>query len=87
MAGMDLCLVVGMTYRYHMMQTQVLVAAISATPISAHQDNRALSSQVKKVSLSQITRCLDSPSDNYQQNRWNKLLQLKYSMLFPNVVT
>ena len=67
-AALDHCLVVEMTLRYHVMQTQVLVAAISATPISAHQDNRARSSQVNIVSLSQITRCLDA-SDNYQQSR------------------
>ena len=45
------------------MQTQVLVKAISATPISSHQDNRPCSSQVPQISLLQITRCLDSSSD------------------------
>ena len=47
------------------MQTQVPVAALSATHISAHQDNRARSSQVPQVLLLQITRCLDSASGNY----------------------
>ena len=45
------------------MQTQVLVAAVSAAPISSHQDNRARSSQAPKTSLLQISRCLDSSSD------------------------
>ena len=53
----------GMTYIYMIMQTQVLVAALSATPISSHQDNRERSSQAPKASLLQITRCLDSSSD------------------------
>ena len=64
LATMDPCLVVGLTYIYQIMQTQVLVAAFSATPISSHQDNRARSSQVPiTTSLLQITRCLDSNSD------------------------
>ena len=63
LATMDPCLVVGMNlYIYQIMQTQVLVAAFSATPISSHQDNRARSSQAPKPSLLQITRCLDSNS-------------------------
>ena len=62
-ATVDLCLVMGMTYIYQIMQTQIVVAAISATPISSHQDNRARSSQVPYISLLQITRCLDSSSD------------------------
>ena len=60
---MDQCLVVGVTYVYQIMQSQVLVAAVSATPISSHQDNRTRSSQAPKTSLLQITRCLDSSSD------------------------
>ena len=61
---MDPRLVVGMTYIYQIMQTQVaLVAAFSATPISSHQDNRTRSSQAPKTSVLQITRCLDSSSD------------------------
>ena len=60
---LDQCLVVVMTYIYQIMQTQVSVAAISATHIVAHQDNRAHSSQVPTDSLLQITRCLDSSSD------------------------
>ena len=76
-AAMDQCLagllglVLGMTYIYQIMQTQVLVTALSATPISSHQDNRERSSQVPKISLSQITRCLDSASDNYQASEIN----------------
>ena len=62
-ATMDPCLVVGMTYVYQIMQTQVAVAAISATPISSYQDNRTRSSQVPQLSLLKITRCLDSSSD------------------------
>ena len=62
-ATVDLCLVMGMTYIYQIMQTQIVVAAISATPISSHQDNRARSSQVPHISLLPITRCLDSSSD------------------------
>ena len=70
-ADVDQCLVVGlgMTYVH-----QVLVAAVtanSAIPISAHQDKRARSSQVKRVSMFQITRCLDSASDNYQAGEIN----------------
>ena len=60
---MDQCLVMGVTYIYQIMQTQVIVEAISATPISSHQDNRERSSQVPQISLLQITRCLDSSSD------------------------
>ena len=62
-ATVDPGLVMGVTYLYQIMQTQVLVAAVSATPISSHQDNRARSSQAPKTSLLQITRCLDSSSD------------------------
>ena len=62
-ASLDPCLVVGGTYWYQIMQTQLIVAANSAKPISSHQDNRALSSQALKNSLLQITRCLDSSSD------------------------
>ena len=62
-ASMDPCLVVGLTYVYIIMQTQFLVGAISATPISSHQDNRTRFSQVPQLSLLQITRCLDSSSD------------------------
>ena len=62
-ATLDQFLVVGVTYVYQIMQTQVLVTAVSATPISSHQDNRARSSQAPKTSLLQITRCLDSSSD------------------------
>ena len=53
----------GVTYIYQIMQTQVIIQAISATPISSHQDNRERSSQVPQISLLQITRCLDSSSD------------------------
>ena len=76
-AAMDQCLaglvglLVGMTYVYQIMQTQVLVTALSATHISSHKDNRERSSQVPKISLSQITRCLDSASDNYQAGEIN----------------
>ena len=45
------------------MQTQIIVAAISATPISSHQDNTSRPSQVPDISVLQITRCLDSSSD------------------------
>ena len=61
--SVDPCLVMGMTYVYQIMQTQVLVAAVSASPISSHLDNRTRSSQVPQISLLQITRCLDSSSD------------------------
>ena len=54
---------VGVTYIYQVMQTQVIVPAVSAPPISSHQDNSARSSQVPNISLLQITRCLDSSSD------------------------
>ena len=64
-------LVLSMSYVYQIMQTQILVAALSATLISSHQDNRVRSSQVPKLSLSQITRCLDSASDNYQASEIN----------------
>ena len=70
-AAMDQCLVMGMTYLYQIMQTQVLVKAISATLFSSHQDNRERSSQVLLISLSRITRCLDSASDNYQVGELN----------------
>ena len=80
-AAMDQCLaglirlvlglVFSMTYVYQIMQTQILVAALSAALISSHQDNRERSSQVPKTSLLQITRCLDSASDNYQAGEIN----------------
>ena len=75
-ATVDQCLglvglVFGMTYVYQIMQTQVLVTAFSATLTSSHQDNKERSSQVPKISLSQITRCLDSASDNYQASETN----------------
>ena len=69
--GLLVGLVLGMTYVYQIMQTQVLVAAISAALISSHQDSRARSSQVPKISMSQITRCLDSAGDNYQAGEIN----------------
>ena len=74
-AAMDQCLEVGGTYIYQIMQTQVLVAAISAAvPISArYEDKTTRSLQVPKSSLLQITRCLDSSSDKtltkHQQKR------------------
>ena len=64
-ATVDQCLAVRMTYLYQIMQTQLVVAAVSAKLISARQDKRTRSSQVVIVSWSQITRCLDSASDNY----------------------
>ena len=69
--GLLVGLVLGMTYVYQIMQTQVLVAAISAALISSHQDNRVRSSQVPKISVSQITRFLESASDNYQASEIN----------------
>ena len=66
LATLDPCLV-RLTYVYQMMQTQVLVTAVSATPtpsrLGSHQDNRKRSSQAPKTSVLQITRCLDSSSD------------------------
>ena len=77
-----------MTYVYQTMQTKGLkVPSLSATLISSHQDNKARSSQVPKISLSQITRCLDSASDNYQSSEMNSFSTLKYSIIFPNVIT
>ena len=81
-AAMDQCLagllglllgrlVLSMTYVYQIMQTQVLVAAVSAELISSHQDNRTRSSLVLLISPLQITRCLDSVSDNYQAGEIN----------------
>ena len=65
-ATVDQCLAVGMTYLYQIMPTQLMVAAVSAKLISARQDKISTrSSQVVIVSWSQITRCLDSASDNY----------------------
>ena len=63
---LGLVLVLRMTYVYQIMQTQVLEAAVSVELISSHQDNRTRSSLVLLISLLQITRCLDSVSDNYQ---------------------
>ena len=64
-ATLDQCLAMGMTYLYQIMQTQVLVAAVLAVvPISArYQDKTTRSSQVPKISVLQITKCLDSSSD------------------------
>ena len=70
-AAMDQCLVLRMTYIYMIMQTQIIAAAIWKTFISAHQDNRARSSQVLVISRLQITRCLDSASENYQAGEMN----------------
>ena len=54
------------------MQTQILiVSAFSAASISAHQDRRTRSLQMLTSPLSQITRCLDSTSDNYQAGEIN----------------
>ena len=64
-ATVDQCLALGMTCLYQIMPTQLVVAAVSAKLISARQDKRTRSSQVVIVSRSQITRCLDSASDNY----------------------
>ena len=63
LAAMDQRLVLGMTYGYQVMQTQFTMGAVSAQPITSHQDNRERSSQVTQISLLQITRCLDSSSD------------------------
>ena len=62
-ATVDQCLAAGVTYTYQVMQTQFLVLAVSAPPTITHQENRARSSQVIMISLSQITRCLHSSSD------------------------
>ena len=71
-AILDQCLVVGFVIMTYVQQMVVAgVEAISAISISAHQDNRARSSQVLKDSLLQITRCLDSASDNYQAGEIN----------------
>ena len=64
-ATVDQCLALRMTYLYQIMQTQLVVAAVSAKLISARQEKRTRSSQVVIVSMSQITKCLDSASDNY----------------------
>ena len=66
-ASVDQCLALGMTYLYQIMPTltKLMVEALLAKLISARQDNRTRSSQVVIVSRSQITRCLDSASDNY----------------------
>ena len=64
---MDQRLVVDTTFIYQIMQTQILqVAVISASPINAHQDSSPRSLQVLNTLLLQITRCLDSTSDNEQ---------------------
>ena len=66
-AAMDQRLVVDTTFIYQIMQTQILqVAVISASPINAHQDSSPRSLQVLNTLLLQITRCLDSTSDNEQ---------------------
>ena len=68
---MDQRLVVqkGLTWSYQMVRTQILMRAILAAAIGSHQDSRTHSSQVIISSLSQITRCLDSVSDNYQAGK------------------
>ena len=63
LASTDQCLAAGVTYIYQILQTHSLLAAVSASPISSHQDNRTRSSQVPHFSMLQITRCLDSSSD------------------------
>ena len=70
-ADVDQFLVVGLGMTYLHQVVVATVAANSAIPISAHQDKRARSSQVKRVSVLQITRCLDSASDNYQAGKIN----------------
>ena len=62
----------GATCIYQRMQTQIpIVAVISVSPTSVPQDSRARSSQVVKILLSQITRCLDCTSDNKQTREEN----------------
>ena len=65
LATLDQRLAVGMIYIYQIMQTHLLVAAIlAAVAISArYQDKTTRSSQVPKISVLQITRCLDFSSD------------------------
>ena len=66
-AAMDQRLVVDTTYICQIMQTQILkVTVVSATPINAYQDSSPRSLQVLHSLLLQITRCLDSTSDNKQ---------------------
>ena len=61
---MDHHLEEGATCTYQTMPTPVTkLTAISATPISAHQDSRTRSLQVLETSLLQTTKCLDSSSD------------------------
>ena len=63
LATTDQYLATGVTYIYQIMQTHSFLAAVSASPISSHQDNGTRSSQVPHFSLLQTTRCLDSSSD------------------------
>ena len=68
----DQCLVEDRTYGYQGMQTQLPIVAVnSVSPTSVLQNSRTRSSQVVKVLLSQITRCLDCTSDNKQTREKN----------------
>ena len=77
----DQRLVEGTTYIYQGTQTQVLqVTVISASPISVLLDSRRRSSQVLKILLLQIMKCLDSTSEDKQMKEDNagKILSLLY---------
>ena len=77
----DQRLVEGTTYIYQGTQTQVLqVPVISASPISVLLDSRRRSSQVLKILLLQIMKCLDSTSEDKQMKEDNagKILSLLY---------
>ena len=66
------CLVEDTTCIYTGMQTQLpIVPVVSVTPTSVLQDSRTRSSQVARILLSQITRCLDCTSDNKQTKEEN----------------
>ena len=65
--NVDHCLAADTACIYQGMQTKTpIVTVFSVSPTSVLQDSRTRSSQVVKILLSQITRCLDCTSDNKQ---------------------
>lgn len=63
-ATTDRPLAVGMTFIYQGMQTGIKIVTVIAALIHVSQDNV---SQELNISLFQITKCLDSATDNKQR--------------------
>ena len=81
-ASLDLHLEEGMTYIYHITQTQVMqVTVISASRISVPPDSRAHSSRELEISLWRTTKSLESTHDNLHKHLRNQQVKPIFSVI------